>query len=226
VTDTGVPLGQIGAWFNPRYDDDTRTQFVIQAEQLGYPTAWLGGGRASISDLSLVERVLDATTAITVAIEIVNMWTNDPADIAESYQRDEPRRHGVSWAVEAVPEPFCTHCVGQPARPQKTRTARPRATICSSLSRPMRSPSFERGMVVILSTITLQTSWSPLASFGSMRIRNRGASVGSVVKAQTVTESVASNRSSCTITTGRGLPTYPLPAAAVQMSPRLNRRSG
>ena len=93
MTDTGVQLGQIGAWFNPRYDDDTRTQFVIQAEKLGYPTAWLGGGRASISDLSLVERVLDETTTITVATAIVNMWTNDPADIAESYQRIAAR-HG------------------------------------------------------------------------------------------------------------------------------------
>ena len=93
MTDTGVRLGQIGAWFNPRYDDDTRTEFVIQAEKLGYPTAWLGGGRASISDLSLVERVLDETTTITVATAIVNMWTNDPADIAESYQRIAAR-HG------------------------------------------------------------------------------------------------------------------------------------
>jgi hypothetical protein len=44
------------------------------------------------------------------------------------------------------------------------------------------------------------------------------------VKAHTVTESVASNRSSWTMATGLGLPTYPLPAAAVQISPRLNRR--
>ena len=93
VTDTGVQLGQIGAWFNPRSDDDTRTGFVIQAEKLGYPTAWLGGGRASISDLSLVERVLNETATITVATAIVNMWTNDPADIAESYQRIAAR-HG------------------------------------------------------------------------------------------------------------------------------------
>jgi probable F420-dependent oxidoreductase len=93
VTDTGLPLGQIGAWFNPRYDDDTRTQFVIQAEKLGYPTAWLGGGRAPVSDLSLVERVLDETATITVATAIVNMWTNDPADIAASYRRIASR-HG------------------------------------------------------------------------------------------------------------------------------------
>jgi hypothetical protein len=29
-----VQLGQIGAWFNPRYDG-TRTEFVIEAESIG-----------------------------------------------------------------------------------------------------------------------------------------------------------------------------------------------
>jgi hypothetical protein len=28
--------------FNPQHDDHTRTEFVVQAEALGYPTAWLG----------------------------------------------------------------------------------------------------------------------------------------------------------------------------------------
>jgi alkanesulfonate monooxygenase SsuD/methylene tetrahydromethanopterin reductase-like flavin-dependent oxidoreductase (luciferase family) len=79
-------LGRFGAWFNPRYDD-TRTQFVVQAEALGYSTAWLGFGRASVGDLALVERVLDATETITVATAIVNMWTNHPADVGRAYQR-------------------------------------------------------------------------------------------------------------------------------------------
>jgi probable F420-dependent oxidoreductase len=89
----GLHLGRIGAWFNPVYGDDNRTNYVIQAESLGYRTAWLGFGRASISDLALVERVLDATDAITVATAIVNMWTNDPAEIAKAYQRIASR-HG------------------------------------------------------------------------------------------------------------------------------------
>jgi probable F420-dependent oxidoreductase len=89
----GLRLGRIGAWFNPRYDDDTRTEFVVQAEALGYPTAWLGFGRAPIGDLALVERVLDATATITVATAIVNMWTNDPTDIAAAYRRIAARHH-------------------------------------------------------------------------------------------------------------------------------------
>ena len=93
MTDRGVQLGQIGVWFNPRYDDDTRTEFVIQAEELGYPTAWLGAGRASISDLSLVERVLDDTATITVATAIVNMWTNDlPSALRNDGRPPRPTR--------------------------------------------------------------------------------------------------------------------------------------
>src|SRR5689334_11135841 len=58
----GPALGKIGAWLNPRYDDDTRVRFVASAEAMGYPAAWLGFGSAAIGDLSLAERALDATT--------------------------------------------------------------------------------------------------------------------------------------------------------------------
>lgn len=80
-------LGTFGAWFNPSVDDDSRVRFTIEAEALGYGTAWLGLGRRVLSDLALVERALDATKTIVVATAIVNMWTNEPAPIAASYQR-------------------------------------------------------------------------------------------------------------------------------------------
>ena len=85
--DPGPRLGRIGAWLNPVYGDDARTRLAIQAESLGYPAAWLGFGRAPVSDLALAERILDATSTITVATAIVNMWTNDPTDIAAAYRR-------------------------------------------------------------------------------------------------------------------------------------------
>jgi hypothetical protein len=69
----GLRLGRIGTWLNPAYGDDTRTGLAIRAESLGYPTAWLGFGRAPVSDLALAERILDATSTITVATAIVNM---------------------------------------------------------------------------------------------------------------------------------------------------------
>ena len=92
-TGAGLRLGRIGAWLNPKYGDDARTAMVIQAEALGYPAAWLGFGRAPVGDLALAERILDATSTITVATAIVNMWTNDPADVSASYRRITSR-HG------------------------------------------------------------------------------------------------------------------------------------
>jgi hypothetical protein len=34
-----LQLGTFGAWFNPVYDDAARTEFVVEAEALGYTTA-------------------------------------------------------------------------------------------------------------------------------------------------------------------------------------------
>jgi probable F420-dependent oxidoreductase len=80
-------LGRVGAWFHPGYGDAARTEFAIEAEALGYPVAWLGFGRASMADLVAAEQILRATTTIVVATAIANMWTNDPDEVAASYQR-------------------------------------------------------------------------------------------------------------------------------------------
>jgi len=62
--------------------------------------------------------------------------------------------------------------------------ARLSRTMSAWASLPMRLPSFAFGMVVILSTISREVALSPFASVGSTAIRRRGASVGSLVKAQ------------------------------------------
>ena len=62
------------------------------------------------------------------------------------------------------------------------------------------------GTVVSLSTISRLSARRPLCSLGRTCTRRSEASVGSVVNAQTVIESVASKRSSCNTTTGRGFP--------------------
>jgi len=84
--------------------------------------------------------------------------------------------------------------------------ARFNRTMSASSSRPMRVPSLPFATVVTLSTMRRQGVRSPFCSLGATETRNNGAWVGSVVNAQTVMEFVASKRSSCTITTGRGLP--------------------
>ncbi|MCI2418380.1 LLM class F420-dependent oxidoreductase [Saccharopolyspora sp. K220] len=80
-------LGTFGAWLNPLHDDDARTKYAVEAEALGYGAAWLGFGTQHIEDLALVERILEATSTITVATAIVNMWINDATAIAKSYRR-------------------------------------------------------------------------------------------------------------------------------------------
>lgn len=90
----------------------------------------------------------------------------------------------------------------------------------------MREPTLDFETVVILSTISRHGARSPFPAFGSTSSRNSGASVGSVVNAQTVMEAVASKRSSYRMTTGRGLPAWSLPPATVQISPRLIPRPG
>ena len=66
----------------------------------------------------------------------------------------------------------------------------------SSSNLPTRAPTLVLETVEILSTIRRQAARRPLRSFGATGRRNSGASVSSVVKAQTVMESVASKLSS------------------------------
>lgn len=80
-------LGRFGAWLHPGYGDVARTEFSVEAEELGYPTVWLGLGTASVADLGFAEKILEATESIIVATAIVNMWTNDADTVAASYRR-------------------------------------------------------------------------------------------------------------------------------------------
>jgi probable F420-dependent oxidoreductase len=86
-----MTLGTFGAWLNPKYDDAARVDFAAEAEALGYGTVWLGLGQRDLGEFELVERVLDTTAHVVVATAIVNMWTNDPAVVAESYGRIQAR---------------------------------------------------------------------------------------------------------------------------------------
>jgi probable F420-dependent oxidoreductase len=80
-------LGRFGAWLHPGYGDAARSEFAFEAEELGYPTVWLGLGTASVGDLAPAEKILNATDSVIVATAIVNMWTNDADEIAASYRR-------------------------------------------------------------------------------------------------------------------------------------------
>ena len=61
-------------------------------EQLGFGALWIGGSPAG--DLLEVEALLDATSTITVATGIVNIWKDDAPTVAASYQRIEATHPG------------------------------------------------------------------------------------------------------------------------------------
>lgn len=77
-------LGTFGVW---RGTPQVSPELAAQLEQLGYGAIWLGGSPSS--DLEIVDRLLAATTALTVGTSIVNMWQSDPAAVARSYARIE-----------------------------------------------------------------------------------------------------------------------------------------
>ena len=113
----GLRLGRIGAWLNPVYGDDARTALAIQAESLGFAAVWLGFGRAPVSDLALAERILDATSTITVATAIVNMR---PTTLLMPPRRTGGSPPGTATAscwgsAPATPNP--SRHTGSPARP-------------------------------------------------------------------------------------------------------------
>ena len=77
-------LGTFGVW---RGTPQVSPELAAQLEQLGYGALWLGGSPSA--DLEIVDRLLAATTTLSVGTSIVNMWQSDPATVANSYARIE-----------------------------------------------------------------------------------------------------------------------------------------
>jgi probable F420-dependent oxidoreductase len=76
-----VELGKIGIWRG----EVTSSELAVELESLGYGAIWIGSSPSA--ELADIERLLDATTRISVATGIVNIWRADPATTAESYHR-------------------------------------------------------------------------------------------------------------------------------------------
>jgi len=68
----------------------------------------------------------------------------------------------AGWLTSPYDYFRCSPLAGA-AIPKKTKTARFKRTISSSVTRPTRAPIFVFGTVVILSTINRQTARRPLA---------------------------------------------------------------
>ena len=82
-----MDLGQIGIWRTNRQGMET----VPLLDELGFGTLWIGGSPG----VEEMRAYLEATSAITIATGILNVWQHDPADVAAqraSLARDFPGR--------------------------------------------------------------------------------------------------------------------------------------
>ncbi len=61
-------------------------------EKLGFGALWIGGSPSG--DLAQIEQLLDATTTLTLATGIVNIWQDDAYEVAASFRRIETRHPG------------------------------------------------------------------------------------------------------------------------------------
>jgi len=82
-------LGRFGVWIGARANPTP--ELVYHLENLGFGAVWLGGQPA---DLKLVEAAIANTSTVTVATGIVNIFTNDAAELADSYHRIEEAHAG------------------------------------------------------------------------------------------------------------------------------------
>jgi probable F420-dependent oxidoreductase len=78
-----IELGKLGIW---RYHGGVDAKFAAEAEKLGYGAIWLGGSPGA-GDLASVDDLLAATDSLVIATGIVNIWQDEPADIAKVYER-------------------------------------------------------------------------------------------------------------------------------------------
>src|SRR5512133_511175 len=82
-------LGRFGIW---RSASQVTPQLAADIERLGFGTLWLGSSPAG--DLVQAEELLDATTTLMLATSIVNMWQDQPQDVAASFARVQRRHPG------------------------------------------------------------------------------------------------------------------------------------
>jgi probable F420-dependent oxidoreductase len=82
-------LGRFGVW---RSASLVTPELAAGIERLGFGALWLGGSPAG--DLIQAEKLLDATTTLTLATSIVNMWRDQPQDVAGSFVRVQRRHPG------------------------------------------------------------------------------------------------------------------------------------
>jgi probable F420-dependent oxidoreductase len=82
-------LGRFGVW---RSASLVTPELAAGIERLGFGALWLGSSPAG--DLVQAEELLDATTTLTLATSIVNIWQDRPEGAAVSFARVQRRHPG------------------------------------------------------------------------------------------------------------------------------------
>jgi probable F420-dependent oxidoreductase len=81
-----MELGEIGVWSGELRsgEESRRREAAATLEELGYGTLWFPGG-AGDDSLDCAEVLLDATSRVTVATGITNIWVEEPAGVAAKH---------------------------------------------------------------------------------------------------------------------------------------------
>jgi len=82
-------LGRFGIW---RGAAQTPPELAAELERFGFGAVWLGG--SPDGQLEIVDALLGVTTSLVVGTSIVNIWKDDAATVATSYQRIEAAHPG------------------------------------------------------------------------------------------------------------------------------------
>ena len=84
-------LGRIGIWSTSvRFSPDGAAA-AAELEQSGFRTVWVPGGIDS-GVLGSLDQLLDATTTLTLATGIINIWKHEPADVASWWHGQSTER--------------------------------------------------------------------------------------------------------------------------------------
>jgi probable F420-dependent oxidoreductase len=101
--------GRYGVW---RAAHELTPDLARSIEALGYGTLWIGASPPA--DLRLVQELVEATTTLTVATGIVNIWASDPHETAASFHRIEAAHPGRTLLGVGIGHPEATREYGAP----------------------------------------------------------------------------------------------------------------
>src|SRR5690606_31552435 len=85
MTDSKPNLGRYGLFGHYSAWQRLSPDQLRAIDELGYGAIWAGGSPPA--ELPWVEPLLEATTNLSVATGIVNIWTADPGPVSESFHR-------------------------------------------------------------------------------------------------------------------------------------------